>query len=214
VLGIRTVVARVGQISGDASRKCGWNRREWFPSMVASSLYLRVLPNTLGCGENGKEVAWTPVDAAAKILHELFMTSLDPGENVIFHMVHPRPTAWAELLPTILATLNKVATRRGGFQVEVVDYHEWFNRLQSSFDADVADDEALSANPAVKLLPFFESLLSNEDLTGNFDVSRSTASSKTMQSLGSVRADCLEAWINGWIHGTGDGTKVSDGDLQ
>jgi thioester reductase-like protein/acyl-CoA synthetase (AMP-forming)/AMP-acid ligase II len=214
VLGIRTVVARVGQISGDASRKCGWNRREWFPSMVASSLYLRALPNTLGCGENGKEVAWTPVDAAAKILHELFMTSLDPGGNVIFHMVHPRPTAWAELLPTILAALNKAVTRRGGFQVEVVDYHEWFNRLQSSFDADVADDEALSANPAVKLLPFFESLLSNEDLTGNFDVSRSTASSKTMQSLGSIRADCLEAWINGWIHGTGDGAKVSDGELQ
>ena len=214
LLGVETIVARVGQISGDASRKRGWNRREWFPSLVVSSLYIGLLPSTLGCAESGKEVKWISVDATARILHELTMASLAPGENVTYHVVHPRHTAWAELLPTISAALNKVVTKRGGSQVEVVGYCEWFNRLQATFDADVADVEALSANPAVKLLPFFESLLSAEDLTGNLDTSRSTASSRTMQSLGSVSADCLEAWINGWVHSTGKEMKVSEGESQ
>jgi thioester reductase-like protein len=200
VLGIKTIVARVGQVSGDASRKRGWNRREWFPSLVVSSLYIRALPNTLGCAESGKEVAWIPVDATARIIQELSVSSLSPGENVTFHVVHPRPAAWAELLPIISDALNRAATKQGGPQVELVDYDEWFNKLQATFDADVVDAEALSANPAVKLLPFFESLLSREDFTGNFDVSRSEASSKTMQSLESVSADCLQAWTNGWIH--------------
>jgi nucleoside-diphosphate-sugar epimerase len=93
VLGIETIVARVGQVSGDASRKCGWNRREWFPSLVVSSLYIRALPKSLGCAESGTEVAWIPVDAAARILQELSLSPLSSGENVTYHVVHPRPTA-------------------------------------------------------------------------------------------------------------------------
>jgi thioester reductase-like protein/acyl-CoA synthetase (AMP-forming)/AMP-acid ligase II len=202
VLGIRTIAARVGQISGDASRKRGWNRREWFPSLVVSSLHIRALPGTLGCAEDGKEVKWIPVDATARILQELSVASVGSGGNATFHVVHPRPMAWAELLPTISDALNKVASEQGGPRVEVLGYIEWFERLQATFDAESADTEAFSANPAVKLLSFFESLLSTEDLTGNFDVSRSMASSKTMRSLEPVNSDCLEAWTKGWIHGT------------
>lgn len=201
VLGVQTIVARVGQVSGDASRKCGWNRREWFPSLVVSSLYIRALPRSLGCAENGKEVAWIPVDAAARILQELSLSPLLPGENVTYHVVHPRPTAWSELLPIISGALNKTATKQGGPQVEVVDYDEWFNKLQATFDPGAADVEDLFSNPALKLISFFENLTSNEDFTGNFDVSRCEASSKTMQCLGSVSADCLQAWTDGWING-------------
>ena len=200
VLGIETIVARVGQVSGDASRRCGWNRREWFPSLVVSSLHIRALPRSLGCAENGKEVAWIPVDAAARILQELSLSPLAPGENVTYHVVHPRPTAWAEVLPVFLDALNKTATKQGGPKVEVVDYDEWFNKLQATFDPGAADAEDLFSNPALKLLSFFEYLTSKEDFTGNFDVSRSEASSKTMQCLGSVSADCLQAWTDGWIN--------------
>lgn len=200
VLGIETIVARVGQVSGDASRRCGWNRREWFPSLVVSSLYIRALPRSLGCAENGQEVAWIPVDAAARILQELSLSPLSPGENVTYHVVHPRPTAWAELLPVFLDALNKTVTKQGGPQVEVVDYDEWFNKLQATLDPGAADAEDLFSNPALKLLSFFENLTSKEDFTGNFDVSRSEASSKTMQCLESVGVDCLQAWTDGWIN--------------
>lgn len=201
VLGVKTITARVGQISGDGCRKRGWNRREWFPSLVVSSLHIQALPNNLGCAADGKEVRWISVDSAARILQDLSIASVGAGSNDTFHVVHPRPVAWAELLPTIQDVLNKAASERGVAPVEVVDYREWFKKLEATFTAGSTDSEALSANPAVKLLPFFESLLSKEDLTGAFDVSRAMSSSNTMRSLEPVSLDCLEAWTHGWIHG-------------
>ena len=39
---VRTVVVRLGQVSGD---KLGyWNEKEWFPSLVKSALYQHCLP--------------------------------------------------------------------------------------------------------------------------------------------------------------------------
>jgi thioester reductase-like protein/acyl-coenzyme A synthetase/AMP-(fatty) acid ligase len=200
-LGISTIAVRVGQISGDSSRKRGWNLREWFPSLVVSSLHIRALPRTLGCAEDEKEVKWVPVDSTAKILLELAAVPAHSGSNDTFHVEHPRPIAWSELFPVILGALDKATSERGGPQMEVLDYREWFKRLEATFSVDSTVTEALSANPAVKLLSFFESLLSKEDVTAIFDVSRSIASSSTMQSLEPVTSDCLEAWVNGWIHG-------------
>jgi hypothetical protein len=114
---------------------------------------------------------------------------------------HPRPTAWEELFPVILGALDKTTSERGGPQMEVLDYREWFKRLEATFSVDSTGTEDLFANPAVKLLPFFESLLSKEGVTAIFDVSRSITSTSTMQSLEPVTSDCLEAWVNGWIHG-------------
>jgi thioester reductase-like protein len=200
-LGISTIAVRVGQISGDSSRKRGWNLREWFPNLVVSSLHIRALPRTLGCAEDGKEVKWIPVDFTAKILLELAAASSRSGSNDTFHVEHPRPTAWAKLFPVILGALEKATSERDGSQMEVLDYEEWFKRLEATFSVGSTGTEHLSANPAVKLLPFFESLLSKEGVTGVFDVSRSIASSSAMQSLEPVTSDCLEAWVNGWIHG-------------
>jgi len=101
-LGISTIAVRVGQISGDSSRKRGWNLREWFPSLVVSSLHIRALPRTLDCAEDGKEVKWIPIDFTAKILLELAAASSRSDSNDTFHVEHPRPTAWAKLFPVIL----------------------------------------------------------------------------------------------------------------
>lgn len=40
--GLTTIVVRVGQISG--GRNGYWHQKEWFPSLVRSSLFLRVFP--------------------------------------------------------------------------------------------------------------------------------------------------------------------------
>lgn len=201
VLGIRTIAARVGQISGDGCRRRGWSRREWFPSLVVSSLHIHALPSSLGCAAGGNEVNWIPVDSVAKILQELSAAEAADRANDTYHVVHPRPQAWKTLLPTIQRVLDGVASGRGIAPVEVVDYREWFHKLEASFAVDSTDPGALSANPAVKLLPFFESLLSEEDLTGVFDVSRAMSSSSTMRTLELVDSSCLEAWVRGWING-------------
>lgn len=201
VLGTRTIVVRVGQISGDGRRKRGWNRREWFPSLVVSSLHIHALPNSLGCAAGGKEVNWIPVDSVAKILQELSVASPVGGANQTFHVVHPRSVAWKELLPTFQGVLDGIASERGVAPVEVVDYRAWFDKLEASSVTDSTNSGDLSTNPAVKLLPFFESLLSEEDLTAAFDVSRATSSSSTMRSLELVDSSCLRAWVRGWIQG-------------
>lgn len=63
VLGIRTISARVGQISGDASRKSGWSLQDWFPSLVISSLHMGILPNSLGHLEDVEGIRWVPIES-------------------------------------------------------------------------------------------------------------------------------------------------------
>jgi thioester reductase-like protein len=76
VLGIQTISVRVGQISGDASRRSGWSLHEWFPSLVVSSLHMGSLPSSLGRMETSGGIRWVPIDSVAKILLEVCDLSL------------------------------------------------------------------------------------------------------------------------------------------
>lgn len=111
---------RVGQISGDALRKRGWNRQEWFPSLVVGSLHLGALPDSLGCAEDGNEVRWIPVDAAARILQDTSRKTVATGGNETLNVVHPKPTSWTELLPAVRSVLDKEASEQGSKPVETV----------------------------------------------------------------------------------------------
>ncbi|KAI7215766.1 acetyl-CoA synthetase-like protein [Hortaea werneckii] len=201
VLGIRSMSVRVGQVSGDALRKRGWNRQEWLPSLVVSSLHLGVLPESLGCAEDGNEVRWIPVDSAARILHDMSRKTIATGGNETLNVVHPKPTPWAELLPAVQTVLDKVASERGGKPLEIVTYGEWCQKLKATSEVEPLDSQAMSANPAVKLLPFFENLLSEKPLFGAFAIDRAMASSESMRALEPLRSDCLQAWATKWIEG-------------
>ncbi|KAF2873104.1 hypothetical protein BDV95DRAFT_490710 [Massariosphaeria phaeospora] len=199
ILGLKTICARVGQISGDSLRRRGWNRQEWFPSLVISSLHIRALPDTLGCLESSKDIRWIPVNSVARILLEVSDIQHSTEANTTFHIVHPKPSRWTELLPTVNYALNKIVSEKGGPLVEVVSYREWVMRLRAISNVGSFDGEALTANPAVKLLPFFESVLSKKSSLGTFELGQSMASSSTMRTLQPLEKDCLEAWVNGWI---------------
>ncbi|KAH7312108.1 hypothetical protein BKA65DRAFT_600962 [Rhexocercosporidium sp. MPI-PUGE-AT-0058] len=45
--GITTAVLRTGQIDGSVSDSGIWNKKEWLPSIIASSKYLGILPESL-----------------------------------------------------------------------------------------------------------------------------------------------------------------------
>lgn len=199
VLGIQTISARVGQISGDVSRKSGWSLHEWFPSLVVSSLHMRALPSSLGHAEDGEGVQWVPIDAAAKILLEICSERRAQGTNSTFHVLHPEPALWSCLLPTVKRVLDRAAADRGRSPIQVISYHEWVSRLEARFGNETTSVEALAANPAMKLLPFFRSLLFEEGMIGVFELSRSLTASSTMQTLSSLGMDCLESWIEGWL---------------
>ena len=57
---------------------------------------------------------------------------------------------------------------------------------------------------AVKLLPFFENLLSGDDFKSPYELTQSLAASSTLRTLSSpLDNDCLQAWIKGWIKEVG-----------
>ena len=69
IAGLRARICRVGQIAGPTAGKGKWKEREWFPSLIASSVRLRKVPERLG--EALDMVDWVPVDSVAKIMVEL-----------------------------------------------------------------------------------------------------------------------------------------------
>ncbi|KND91935.1 Carboxylic acid reductase [Tolypocladium ophioglossoides CBS 100239] len=101
--GVPTASVRVGQIAGPRGRKGLWNKQEFMPSLVASSVYLGVLPEHLGPGE---EVDWLPIeDVAGLILDVSGVTVPTPVADIsgYFHAVNPAKTTWGELAPALLA---------------------------------------------------------------------------------------------------------------
>lgn len=75
VSGLEATICRVGQIAGPTTEQGCWSLKEWFPSLVASSVTLGMLPKALGEMDT---VDWIPVDLVARIIMELlFVDSED-----------------------------------------------------------------------------------------------------------------------------------------
>lgn len=70
--GLRTAICRLGQIAGPTTRSGIWNKREWIPSLIASSIHLGKLPTSLGSRDM---IDWIPVDIAAQIIVDLVSDS-------------------------------------------------------------------------------------------------------------------------------------------
>lgn len=198
-LHISTAAARVGQIAGTAENPRGWSRSEWFPSLVISSRYLGALPETLGLGDD--EIDWVPIDQLVEILVELALGMGAEGMKV-FHPVHPVPSSWRSLLPTVKENLELVA--EAGKLVEVVSFREWCKRLRESSEqvtGGEVESDALSKNPGVKLLDFYESLLT-EDGTGKaikLDTKETLKLSESLRGLRPLQNSSLDGWVKGWF---------------
>ncbi|KAK7417869.1 hypothetical protein QQX98_004344 [Neonectria punicea] len=101
--GIPTASVRVGQIAGPRSRQGVWNRQEYLPSLIASSLHLGVLPQSLGVQET---VDWLPVeDVAGLILDVAGVNFKVPLSSIsgYFHGVNPAKTQWVEIAHVLKA---------------------------------------------------------------------------------------------------------------
>ncbi|KAI0156809.1 hypothetical protein GGR57DRAFT_501197 [Xylariaceae sp. FL1272] len=70
--GVAAATIRMGQIAGPKSEAGLWNRHEWLPSIIASSLYLIALPCDLGGSD---AVSWVPVESAAQLVLDLERTN-------------------------------------------------------------------------------------------------------------------------------------------
>ncbi|KAJ5654744.1 hypothetical protein N7490_001747 [Penicillium lividum] len=160
---LRLGVARIGLVSGTARGPNGvWTHTEWLPSLVISSRHLNALPSSLG-GSRMEIIDWVPIDDLALILAELSesltLSTNEPGKLSVFHCVNPKTISWDDLIAVIVQESSSTQTPQ-----VIVTFEEWLTRLKASVSAiDEKQDtkDALWQNPGLKLLDFYDQLLTN-----------------------------------------------------
>ncbi|AEO60450.1 hypothetical protein MYCTH_2309658 [Thermothelomyces thermophilus ATCC 42464] len=190
VSGVPTEIMRIGQIAGPSSEKGLWNRQEWLPSIIASSLYLGVLPDSLG---HMSTIDWTPIEGIANLVLEASgVTSQVPLEDIngYFHGVNPVTTQWRPLA-------EAVKEFYGGRIQKLVPLDEWVEALEQS----QAKAEDISKNPGVKLLDTYKAWVAAAREGQNYvamDTSRTTSRSRTMREMRAITPELMKNWCRQW----------------
>lgn len=194
---LTTSILRVGQIAGPVEGTGGsWNKQEWFPSLIASSKHLGVLPSTMG---PMGDIDWIPVDILAPVIIELVEGILHSdvarqnGQTSVYNLVNPKMASWTSLLH---------AVQRATAIQRTITLPQWVDALdKSSLDKGGI---VSAANPAVKLLDFFRRLSSREsnaggqNITARYDVSLLLENSVSVSKMAAVSDDWMELWIKQW----------------
>ena len=204
-VGIPVVIARVGQVAGPVRRPGLWNRAEWLPTIVISSLlHLHCLPDNLG----PNEVDWVPSDLLADVIVDLAALSArssirhdaGPGAEV-FNLRNPNIVQWHELLSTIQEAAQAHLNR----EIEVVSPSHWLARLQESVDAASKGEEKdltdlAASNPAIKLLQYFQEGLWAPDAPSlAMSVDRAVVASPALRELPPVCPQWIRKWVDEWM---------------
>jgi len=188
--GIPTEVIRVGQIAGPSSQHGYWNRQEWLPSIIASSLYLGMLPSDLGIMS---VVDWTPIEGMANLVLEVSGITIPVSLrdiNGYFHGVNPSRTTWAELVPAVQEFY-------GDRIKKIVSFDEWVRELEKSQLAT----EDVSKNPGVKLIDSYKSWLQMEKEGRSYvimDMTRTKERSPTMRHMKPITPALMKNWASQW----------------
>ncbi|KAH8651039.1 nonribosomal peptide synthetase [Xylariales sp. PMI_506] len=186
---------RVGQVGGPEAEAGAWNRHEWLPSIIASSLHLRALPSELGLMN---QVDWTPVERIAGLVLEVIGAAageqrVDPADiSGYFHGVNPSRTTWQELAPAVQAFYGRDRLP------ELVRFSDWVERLERSQTQDM---QAMDANPGIKLLDTYRGMAAAGDAGFQpvvFDMTRTTGRSKSMREAQAVSPAMMQHWCKQW----------------
>lgn len=188
--GVPTEVIRVGQVAGPTSELGFWNKQEWLPSIVASSVYLGMLPDSVGWFST---VDWTPIEGIAKeVLEVSGVTEHVDIEDVkgYFHGVNPRHTEWPTLAKAVMEFYSDRIKK-------MVCLDEWVRELEKS----QATTEDIDLNPGIKLLDTYKAW-NREAKEGQghiqFDMTRTMKYSKTMREMKAITPELMKNWCRQW----------------
>lgn len=219
----RICIARVGQIAGPMRSKGVWNKNEWIPRLVVSSLYVGAVPDTLGSGKGGSRIDWVPIDLLADALMELVFSedaSLATKEEGldgarVWHLVNTHPVPWESLLPSVVKSLNRLRPKGPeGKSIEAVPYTTWLQKIRKAAEdftrqgshspkgskgEEVAVKDLLSTIPALATMAFYESLTQQPQGTSVFETKKTEMASGKLREIGGIGADLMEGWVQGWF---------------
>ncbi|RAL65944.1 hypothetical protein DID88_005605 [Monilinia fructigena] len=174
-----------------------WNEQEWFPLILRSSIFLGVLPSSLGPLE---AVDWIPVDLLGKVIHELVSASTLQSQHsklaingsrgsapIVYHVVNPKRTTYSDaILPKLEALMN----------LPTVSFEDWVRLLRDS--AAKTRDVEINDNPGVKLLSFYEELVSMGKEGRSqvwLDTEKSVEGSLTLKNMDAIDGKCIDNWF-------------------
>lgn len=190
------VIARIGQVAGPVNTSGLWNKHEWFPSLILSSLHLGMIPNSLG--NDSSQLDWVPIDILAAILIELtFSESLEKQKGaLVLHPMNPQPTSWSSMLGVVTTTMSQSAKK----EITSVPFSTWLQQVQNEAKNLNMDEleGMLELNPAIKLLSFYEELAQGEGWMVA-DTTRAVKESKQLQQLKGIKPEWMEKWTRAWL---------------
>ncbi|KAF2971406.1 hypothetical protein GQX73_g2137 [Xylaria multiplex] len=179
---------RIGQIAGPETGVGMWNKHEWFPSIVASSLYMGILPRELG---SNNRIDWVPVERVARLV--LDVVGAAPGQMVeakdisgYFHAVNASATTWDTIAPA-------VQQYYGSRIKQLVGWQEWVDRLEKS----ASDEKEIDANPGLKLVETYRSMALGAAPVV-LDLRRTNERSKAMAEAPVISPELMSQWFRQW----------------
>ncbi|KAJ5721627.1 NRPS-like enzyme [Penicillium malachiteum] len=190
--------ARVGQVAGPIRYPGLWNKSEWFPSVVLSSLHLEALPDSLSLDR----IDWVPIDLLAEILVDVAL--LNNSSLSVYHPVNLNPKSWKEIQPFVVDALHKIA----GKTVETIPLRDWVIRVRKDVEAASQGDKVLkeaelqahlAKNPAAKLLEFFEGLVAHTTPESALDTQNTAQASDKLREVDAVKSEWIEKWVGEWL---------------
>jgi thioester reductase-like protein len=185
-------IIRVGQIAGPQAEEGFWNKQEWLPSIIASSLYLGALPKNLGMMER---VDWTPSESIAGLVLDVAGVSQKvPAAEIsgYYHGVNPSSTTWTELAVAVQEFYGKERIS------DLVSFSEWVDKLDQSQAEDI---QALDKNPGIKLLDSYRDMASpagNSHGPVVFDMKHTKERSPSARNAKPVTPELMTHWCKQW----------------
>lgn len=181
--GVPAVSVRVGQIAGPKSSKGVWNRQEFIPSLIASSVHLGALPDDLG----PNQVDWLPIEDMTDIVLDVSGVTVETPTSAMsgyFHAVNSLTAKWTDLMPVI---------KKHYGVPEVTTLEDWVARLEKDTDA--------ANNPGVKLIDTYRGMLAAQKAGQwpvTFSMQRTKARSPTVGRLSGITPGLMRNWCEQW----------------
>ncbi|KAI0517475.1 putative NRPS-like enzyme [Xylaria bambusicola] len=208
-IGIPVAVLRIGQVAGStAPGGTIWNRSEWLPSLVVSSiLRLNCLPDNLG--PQFSNVDWVPSDLLGMVISELVLAGADTAHGdgaEVFNVRNPNTVLWNVLIPTIEGISRERSDKEA---MQIVSPETWLEVLQETAETDENEAGAglmslVAKNPALKLVDFYRESLwprhsENAQTQLPMDVTRAVAASDTLHKMPPVSSEWMRKWVKEWL---------------
>ncbi|OAA76096.1 Male sterility, NAD-binding protein [Akanthomyces lecanii RCEF 1005] len=192
--GISVTNIRLGQVAGSKREVGLWNPQEYLPSLVASSIYMGIIPGDLGPQE---ELDWVAIEDVAGFITDIAGIRAEVSESSIpgyFNCVNPRTTTWQTLVPMIQEHYTDKIHKK-------VSFEEWVQALEQS--AGRASDQVaeLKENRGTKLVHTYRGFL-EQKLSGRaqvkYSTSRGMAFSPTMAKMEPITSEMMKSWCVQW----------------